>query len=105
MNIEKVHAAFKETIAIPGIYHKLNIPKNNVAQYRWKLKRGVNITLNKKLWVLQRAGYRLESFQFTDKDVIEAIRFVINVSQTTRNMGAEYVFEKWKDTEAGKKGK
>lgn len=97
MNIEKVHAAFKEVIARPGIYYQLGIPKNNVAQYRWKLKRGVNITLNKKLWVLQRAGYRLESFQFTDADVIDAIKFAINASQATRNMGAEYVFEKWKN--------
>jgi len=96
MNIEKVHSAFKEVIATPGIYHKLNIPKNNVAQYRWKLKRNVNITLDKKLWVLQRAGYRLESFQYTDKDMVAAIRFVINASQATRNMGAEYLYEKWR---------
>lgn len=97
MNIEKVHSAFKEVIAIPGIYHKLNIPKNNIAQYRWKLKRNINITLNKKLSVLQRAGYRLESFQWSDKDVVEAIKFVINASQATRNMGAEYLFEKWRE--------
>jgi hypothetical protein len=96
MNIEKVHNAFKEVIGKPGIYHKLNIPKNNVAQYRWKLKRNVYITIDKKLWVLQRAGYRLESFQYTDKDVVEAIRFAISASQVTRNMGAEYLFEKWK---------
>ncbi|THU34249.1 hypothetical protein FAM09_24840 [Niastella caeni] len=96
MNIEKVHIAFKQVIGTPGIYHKLNIPKNNVAQYRWKLKRNVHITIDKKLWVLQRAGYRLESFQYTDKDVVEAIRFAINASQATKKMGAEYILEKWK---------
>jgi hypothetical protein len=50
--------------------------------------------------VLQRAGYRLESFQYTDKDVVEAIRFAIKASQFTRKMGAEYVFEKWKVSES-----
>lgn len=102
MNIEKVHAAFKEVIATPGIYHKLGIPKNNLAQYRWKIKKGINVTLNKKLWVLQRAGYRLESIQYTDADVIAAITFALNASQATRNMGPEYVFEKWKTSIANK---
>jgi hypothetical protein len=103
MNIEKVHTAFKEVISIPGIYHKLGIPKNNLTQYRWKLKRGINITLDKKLSVLQRAGYRLESFQFTDSDVISAISFSVKASQATRNMGAEYIFEKWKLTNTCKR--
>lgn len=103
MNIEKIHAVFKEVISIPGIYHKLGIPKNNLAQYRWKLKRKIHITIDKKLWVLQRAGYRLESFQYTDADVIAAIRFAIDAAQSTRNMGAEYVFEKWKTTQENKR--
>jgi hypothetical protein len=96
MNIEKVHETFSEMINIPGIYRRLKITKNNVAQYRWKLKRGVHITIDKKLLLLQRAGYHLDSFKYTDRDLAEAIRFTIRASNATKNMGPEYLLEKWK---------
>lgn len=96
MNIDNIHNVFEKTILMPGIYRKIGIPKNNVAQYRWKLKRGIKITIDKKLWVLQRAGYRFESLQYTDKDLVDILTFALNASQATRNMGPQYLLEKWK---------
>jgi hypothetical protein len=97
MNLEQINKIFAEVINRPGIYHQLNIPKNNVAQYRWKLKRGIHITVDKKLSVLQRAGYNMQAFEWTDKDLVDAIRFALRQGDAARQMGAEYLFEKWKN--------
>lgn len=96
MNLKQIDEAFAEVVRRPGIYHQLKVKKNNVAQYRWKLKRGIHITLDKKVSILQRAGFNMQVFEFTDKDMVDLIRFVFRTSEAAREMGAEYLFEKWK---------
>ena len=96
MNIELIHQAFECVVNERGIYHKLKIPKNNVAQYRWKLKRGIHITIDKKLSVLQKAGYRLEVFEYSDHDLIEVIKFTIKSGQVAKELGPEYILSKYK---------
>lgn len=104
MNIEQIHFAFSEVVNTRGIYNVLGVPKNNVAQYRWKLKRNIHITLDKKLYVLQKAGYRVEQFQYTDAHLLDIVKFTIKAAQNTRDMGAEYVLDKWKLVQENKRG-
>lgn len=100
MNVHLIEKAFAELVGKPGIHHQLKIPKNNVAQYRWKLKRGKRITLDKQIRVLQKAGYRMEMFEYADKDMVEFARFILRAASSSKEMGAEYLLEKWKTKRA-----
>jgi hypothetical protein len=102
MNIQIINHEFQKVVNTRGIFQKLGVSKNVVAQYRWKLKLGIHISLDKKLWVLQKAGCRLDVYEYTDADLVRVIDYTIRVSQHTRAMGAAYVLEKFKQNEKSK---
>lgn len=81
-----------------GIAHRLQMTPNAVKQIRWKLRHGkCNYSLDFKLKLLQRAGYRAEFARWTDLDVVAILRFaLVTTSQAARDRGPEYVFEKFK---------
>lgn len=103
MNVGIIHTEFERVVNLRGINHKLGVSKSVVAQYRWKLKLGINITLDKKLRVLQKAGCRLEVYEYTDADMVKAIEYTLKASQHTRAMGAAYLLEKFKQCERSNK--
>ncbi|MGN6416873.1 MAG: hypothetical protein ACTHMC_05255 [Pseudobacter sp.] len=96
MNLDIINKKFREVVSQPGIYNQLKVSKNVVAQYRWKLKRGVHISIDKQLSVIHAAGVRLDIYEYRDQDLVAAIEFALRSSQAARGMGAAYLLEKWK---------
>lgn len=96
MHTEILHEAFKEMINKPAIYNTLKISRTHVMYMRWRVRNNLNITLNTKIKYLQKAGYRLEKYQYTDADLMDLVIFSFNVSKEARGFGAAYIIEKWK---------
>lgn len=52
--------AFNQMIFTRGIYHKIGLAHGTVASMRHAIKKGKNnISLDKKIELLQRAGYKI----------------------------------------------
>lgn len=95
MTTEYIDKAFAEVVSRRGVYQLLMVSKNCVAQYRWKLKRNIHITLDKKLSIIQRAGIRSEHHaEYTHQQVVEIVQFALTCSVHTKTMGPAYVLEK-----------
>lgn len=95
MNVTIIDTEFAKYIAKPGIYQQMKITHQHQKLLRYHLRKGVPISLNKKLTLLQRAGWRQDQFQYTHEDLVAALKFSLQCAQSTRNMGAEYLAEKW----------
>jgi hypothetical protein len=100
MTPEQIHQAFDEMINKRRIAHRLQMKPNAVKQIRHRLRyHKTNYSLDFKLKLLQRAGYRPTQLKYSDQDIIAILRFaLVTTSQAARDRGAEYVFEKFKST-------
>lgn len=101
MNTTVIDNAFAEMIHRKGVYKSIGITKTYQHQLRHQLRRGIHITYDQKLRLLQRSGWRQDDVQYSRKDLLEAIAFTIRTSAAAREFGPAYVLEKW---ELAKKG-
>ncbi len=95
MNTDIIDKAFKDMIAIRGIHNKLKIPDNRVQQYRSALKNGKTISTDLKIHLLQKTGWQQDDKTYNRKELVSLLNFWKRTSQAARDMGPEYVFEKW----------
>jgi hypothetical protein len=64
-------------------------------QFKLHIRRGKevkHITMRK---YLRQAGYRINDEGFSENDMLEAIKFTLSSSEFTRQLGAEYILEKF----------
>lgn len=99
MNIEILEKAFSELINIRGIHHKLQVKNNYVHQLRFKLKKGIHVSLDVKLRLLQKSGWRQDDKIYNRKDLVSIINFWKRSGKAARAMGTEYVIDKWHQKE------
>lgn len=95
MNISMIDKAFYDLIHEKGIDKKLGIESNYVYQLRNKLKNDIGISMDVKLELLQKGGWKGNEAQFTRKDLVSLLNFYKSTSQSARDKGPEYVIEKW----------
>lgn len=95
MNTDVIEKEFEKLLAKRGIYKMLGITSGDVRNYRYKLANGEPIKLETKLKLLQKSGWRQDDVKYTTQDLVSLINFYNKTSQAARNMGAEYVIEKW----------
>jgi hypothetical protein len=96
MNLEAVDQSFAEMIHKKGIATALGIDMNYVYQLRSKLKNNVGISLDTKLELLRKSGWKEDDARYTQKDLVSLAKFVLSTSAKAREFGAEYIVEKWK---------
>lgn len=96
MNTEAINTAFEEMIGRKKIHEELDIPANRVYQYRNQLKKGPEISLDKKLELLRKSGWREDEVKYGHNDLISLLNFYKRTSQAARDQGPEYVIEKWR---------
>lgn len=95
MNIDAIDTAFADLIAKRGVYKDLNITMTHLKQLRYKLKHGQGISTDLKLQLLQRSGWRQDQAQYTRQDLVSLLKFYERTSQVARDVGPEYVVEKF----------
>lgn len=94
-NFAWVDEAFEKMINIRGIHNKLGNTSNDVKQLRYRLKNGPAVSLQLKLQLLQKSGYKQPQNNYSKKDLIEFAKYWHKCGESTRAMGIEYALEKW----------
>lgn len=64
-------------------------------QFKLSLKRGKEVKHTTMRKYLRQAGYRIDETGFTEKDMVELIRFVLSKSEFARQLGPEYLFQQF----------
>ncbi|RYZ61454.1 MAG: hypothetical protein EOO14_05000 [Chitinophagaceae bacterium] len=95
MNATVIDTAFNDYLFKPGMYKSMRITRAHQHVLRNQLRNKKFISLDKKLLLLQRAGWRSDGYQYTHTDLVEAVRFALRQSEAAKSMGAEYLVEKF----------
>lgn len=96
MHTQTIHDAFAEMIRKPAVHHSLNISGTHSRLMRWRVRHNFGISIDTKIKYLQRAGYRLDQFQYTDADLVSLINFTLRSGIQAKEFGPAYILEKWK---------
>lgn len=95
ISTDVIDREFDKMIFKERIHRRLGMTSDAVTQVRHKLKAGKVVSLDYKIKLLQRSGHRFDLPLFTRKEAVELVKFVLRTSELAREMGAEYVMEKW----------
>jgi hypothetical protein len=95
MNTQEIDKAFEKMINERGVHRRLGISSANVRGMRNKISNGIAVSTGTKLKLLQKAGIRQEDRTFTRKDLVFILKFYINTSAAARDLGPEYVVDKY----------
>jgi hypothetical protein len=96
MNLPVIDKAFYEMIHQKGIEEKLGVERNYVYQLRNKLKNDIGISMDTKLELLKKSGWKEDAARYTDQDLVKLVNFTLATSAKAKEFGAEYIVEKWR---------
>lgn len=95
MNTDAIHEEFARMINTRMIGRKLGLTAAAVAAIRYKLKAGRTISIDYKMKLLQRSGWRQDERSYTYTDLVNAIRFALRQREAAQLYGPEYIAEKF----------
>lgn len=95
MTIEIIDAAFIKAIGERGSHRRMGISVNYAAQLRYKLRRGLTVSTDLKLKLLQRTGWITPDTRYTYKDLVEVARVATGAGRAGKDLGPEYLVEKF----------
>ncbi len=95
MSPEDIDKAFEEYIAMRAIGRKMEITANHVAQLRHRLQNNLPISMEKKIELLRKAGWRPDDQLYSQKDLVAAVTFALRSGESAKSKGAEYLVEKF----------
>jgi hypothetical protein len=101
MTIEIIDTAFRKMISERGSYRRMGISINYSAQLRYKTKKGITISIDLKLRLLQRTGWIPPDSRYTRREMVGAVRFCLSQGLAARDLGAEYLVDKFLSTTEG----
>ena len=90
---------FKKLVDERYGHRKMQMSRNNKSNMRLRFRRGLGIRESTMRKYLQRAGLRINDSGYGDADVIAAIKFAIGKNKHAKNLGSEYLFESWKNSQ------
>lgn len=94
-NTGAINKAFYALIYQRGIYKQLRISSGQVRTIRYNISRGLPVSTDLKLKLLQRSGWRQDGFIYTRKDLINLANSILKAGAMAKEFGAEYLVEKW----------
>lgn len=95
MNTDLVDIEFRKMIMVSGAYKKLGISHQHQKLLRNHLKRGVSISIDKKIRLLQKIGWRSDQFIFTRTDMASFATFILKEGEAAKTLGPQYLLEKF----------
>lgn len=95
MNTDVINTAFAKLLSEKLVGPKIGIKYNHAAQLRYNIRNGRGISMDTKLRLLQKSGWRQDDKVYSQKDLVEAVRFVIKQGIEAKAQDAEYLVEKW----------
>lgn len=100
MNADLIDIEFRKAILTSGAYRQMKISHQHQKLLRNHLKRGINISLDKKIKLLQRMGWRSDQFLFTRTDLMLFGQFILKQREGAISLGIGYMVEKFLNTPA-----
>lgn len=95
IDIQLINSLFNTTIRKKGIAQVLNKTHATVRMMRWRHTKKNDISLELKLRVLQQAGVPLETYKYNHADMVSLLNYYQHCSMAARELGNEYIVEKW----------
>lgn len=95
MNYEGIDYDFAILLSQRGVHRRLGVKNNNFRQMRFRFRHGIPISTDYKIMLLQRSGWRHDDKQFTRQDMVAAVTLALNSNSHARQLGAEYIVEKY----------
>ena len=100
MNLQQINKSFEKLLDKGGdgvaLRKKIKMSAAQAATYRHDINTDSPISLEKKIIWLQRAEIKIaDEKQFTKKDLVAVANLVIKSSKAAKEMGAEYIVEKF----------
>lgn len=97
MNTEVIDKLFNQVINERAVHLRLkHCSSAAIRNLRYRQKGKLcPVSHKKKIQVLQLAGVKLEHYEYTQKDMVNFLKFYNNTSQAARDLGIEYVLQKW----------
>lgn len=95
MNLELIDQEFYKAISQVGAHKKMGITYTHRKVLCHQVRRGKYISLDKKIRLLQRAGWRSDAFQYQRMDLLDFAKFILKTSAASKAHGPEYLLEKF----------
>ena len=92
-----IETAFNELINKRGIHNICGRSLNSILQLRYRHRHYGNVSINTKVFFLQKAKWPMEQYVYTQKDLASLLTFYAKSSAAAKNLGIEYIIEKWKN--------
>lgn len=96
IDLSLIDSEFEKMVKRWRISAQLKISQVSLRRLRYRVKHGQPVRIETKIKLLQRYGFRFEDVKYSDRDVIEVLKFYEASTTAARAMGVEYVFEKFK---------
>lgn len=95
IDIETINEEFNLAIRKRGAAVLLGKSFASLRMLRWRQKHKNDISLDMKLQILQKSGVQIEKYKYKQEDLVELIKYYQRCSMAARELGAEYIVEKW----------
>lgn len=95
MNYNGIDYDFARLISQRGVFRRLGMRQGSIKQMRYRFRHGIPISTDYKIKLLQRSGWQHSDKEFTHLDLVAAIKMALNSSPHTRQLGPEYIAEKY----------
>lgn len=95
MNTDAIDKAFRDLVSKRNVHLKLGETSRTIINHRYKLKHGIPISLDTKLQLLQKSGWRQSEAKYTRADLVSLLKFYDKASAAAKAHGHAYIIEKW----------
>jgi hypothetical protein len=90
-----IDKAFVSLISKRAVHNELGITSGYARRLRYKLANGIYIYLDTKIKLLKKSGWKESDFRFTEKDLVDVVRFTLRQGTASKEHGSEYIVEKF----------
>lgn len=94
-DISTINRLFEKAMAEPAVHRKLGITAKAARMMRYNYKKHGRVRIERRIWVLQQLGINLNAYEYTKTDLINLLKFYNRSSQAAKDLGVEYVVEKF----------
>jgi hypothetical protein len=98
MNPDVIDIEFRKAILVTGAYKQMGISHQHQKLLRNHLKRGIQISIEKKIRLLQKTGWRSDQFIYSRTDMVNFAIFILKQGSSAKTLGGEYLLDKFEIT-------
>lgn len=95
MVLKEIDTAFKTLLATDNVHARLGVSAASIRQLRHRFQKKDFISLDKKVELLQKFGWKAVVKDYTTGDLISLADFVLKQGAAGKAHGGSYLVQKW----------